>query len=203
MGVAMLPALPLDPLQAAAFVVVTAGMAISPDLDHPSSMIARTFGWPTQWLAEKVARYSGGHRKGTHSLVFCLVCGLVGLVLLLLGPVGQAVAVGLPLGLGARALGWTRTKPLDNLLTIAGCGALAFATVGYVNVSWIPVAWALGAFAHIFGDWHTKQGVPWLWPRRRMYRVAYFTTGSGAETVLVGMWALMVAGGYGFALFYF
>jgi hypothetical protein len=41
----------IGPLELAAGAVVTAGASMLPDLDHPSSTIARTFGWPTQLLA--------------------------------------------------------------------------------------------------------------------------------------------------------
>ena len=40
-----------------------------PDIDEPGSTIARTFGFLTgsfAWIAHKI---SGGHRKGTHSLL--------------------------------------------------------------------------------------------------------------------------------------
>lgn len=161
----------IGPLELAAGAVVTAGAAMLPDFDHPSSTIARTFGWPTQLLAQLVAAKAGGHRRGTHSLLFCVLAGIVAGVLMLLGPAGQTVAVVLPLGLGARALGWTRTRPADNLVTFLVCAGLAIGFAAAVNLAWLPAAWALGCLAHLLGDACTNSGVPFLWPSRRMYGV--------------------------------
>jgi membrane-bound metal-dependent hydrolase YbcI (DUF457 family) len=52
----------------AAGAVLTAGAALLPDLDHPRSSAARTLGPVTRALAWVIARLSGGHRHGTHSL---------------------------------------------------------------------------------------------------------------------------------------
>jgi Predicted membrane-bound metal-dependent hydrolase (DUF457). len=48
---------------------LTAGAGILPDLDEPGSTIARTFGFLTGAFAWIVHQLSGGHRKGTHSLL--------------------------------------------------------------------------------------------------------------------------------------
>jgi hypothetical protein len=47
---------------------LTAGAAVLPDADHPSSTLARSFGFLTRAFAWTVGRVSGGHRHGTHSL---------------------------------------------------------------------------------------------------------------------------------------
>lgn len=175
----------IGPLELAAGAVVTAGAAMAPDFDHPSSTIARTFGWPTQLLAQLVAAKAGGHRRGTHSLAFCALAGLL-VWPLSLWPPTQVVAVALPLGLGARALGWTRTRPLDNLATFLVCAGLAWAFASTVNLAWLPAAWALGCLAHLLGDACTNSGVPFLWPNRRMYRLPLTcSTGGPFETLIV------------------
>ena len=48
---------------------LTAGAGVLPDIDEPGSTIARTFGFMTGAFAWIVHRISGGHRKGTHSLL--------------------------------------------------------------------------------------------------------------------------------------
>ena len=48
--------------------LVTAGAAVLPDVDHPDSTVAHTFGLVTQAFAWIVGRLSGGHRHLTHSL---------------------------------------------------------------------------------------------------------------------------------------
>lgn len=53
----------------AAGAALTAGAALLPDLDHPSSTAARSLGFLTRTFAWTLARVSGGHRHGTHSLL--------------------------------------------------------------------------------------------------------------------------------------
>jgi len=75
---AVAPLLPVSGIQLAVAATLTAGAGILPDLDEPGSTIARTFGFLTGTFAWIVNRISGGHRKGTHSL---LGIGLAVLVL--------------------------------------------------------------------------------------------------------------------------
>lgn len=187
----------IGPLELAAGAVVTAGCALLPDLDHPSSTIARTFGLLTQYLADCVAFWSGGHRRGTHSLLFAAGVGVLAWVLSLLGPLGLLVAVTLPLGLGLRALGWTRGGALNNLGTFIVCAAAAYGIGTHVNLGWLPAAWALGCVAHLAGDAMTNSGVPIFWPSRRMYgipQVLRMSTGGVVEKLAVAptLTALMV-----------
>ena len=67
--VAVAPLLPVSGTQLAVAAALTAGAGILPDLDEPGSTIARTFGFLTGAFAWIVHRLSGGHRKGTHSLL--------------------------------------------------------------------------------------------------------------------------------------
>ncbi len=53
----------------AAAIALTAGAGVLPDIDEPGSTIARTFGFLTGTFSWIVHRISGGHRKGTHSLL--------------------------------------------------------------------------------------------------------------------------------------
>ena len=63
------PLLPVSGTQLAVAAALTAGAGILPDLDEPGSTIARTFGFLTGGFAWIVHQLSGGHRKGTHSLL--------------------------------------------------------------------------------------------------------------------------------------
>ena len=66
---AVAPLLPVTGTQLAVAAALTAGAGILPDLDEPGSTIARTFGFLTGSFAWIVHQLSGGHRKGTHSLL--------------------------------------------------------------------------------------------------------------------------------------
>ena len=66
---AVAPLLPVGGIQLAVAATLTAGAGVLPDLDEPGSTIARTFGFLTGTFAWIVNRISGGHRKGTHSLL--------------------------------------------------------------------------------------------------------------------------------------
>jgi membrane-bound metal-dependent hydrolase YbcI (DUF457 family) len=165
--------------------VVTAGTAMLPDLDHPSSSVARTFGWPTMLLSKGVSRLAGGHRKATHGLLFCGLAGVLAGAAVATGPVGQAVVVTLALGLGLRALGFTRGGVVANLGTFAVCGAAAIAAAASLNLAWLPAAYALGCLAHLAGDLCTESGVPLLWPLPAKLRVATIDTGGAVEKRLV------------------
>lgn len=50
--------------------VIAAYAALLPDWDTPSSTIARSLGWPSMLAARFIALVAGGHREGTHSLVW-------------------------------------------------------------------------------------------------------------------------------------
>lgn len=52
----------------------------------------------------------------------------------------------------------------------------------------------VGYFAHLLGDFVTKEGIPLMWPHRKKYGLRLFRTGSGLET-LVGF-GLFIANVY-------
>jgi membrane-bound metal-dependent hydrolase YbcI (DUF457 family) len=67
---------PMSAPELAAGTVICAGAALLPDLDHPQATIAHTFG-PVSHVASKLTFIlSGGHRQGTHSLLFSVGFGL-------------------------------------------------------------------------------------------------------------------------------
>ena len=76
---AVAPLLHVTGVHLAAGLALTAGAGVLPDLDEPGSTIARTFGFLTGAFAWIVHKISGGHRKGTHSLVGMAVMAVASL----------------------------------------------------------------------------------------------------------------------------
>jgi membrane-bound metal-dependent hydrolase YbcI (DUF457 family) len=173
-------------LEYALVALVGAGSAMLPDLDT-QGLAARTFGWPTRVLAKGVAAVSGGHRKGTHSLLgIAVVGGIAWLAALLDGPGHWAAAV-LALGLGVRALGFTAGGAINNAVTFAVCSAFVWFTVQHgATYDWVPLAYLVGAFSHVVADSATQHGCPWLYPfSKRTFRFAAVDTGEWVENLLV------------------
>jgi membrane-bound metal-dependent hydrolase YbcI (DUF457 family) len=166
---------------------LTAGAGVLPDLDEPGSTIARSFGFLTGAFAWLVHVVSGGHRKGTHSLLGVAVLTAAAWA------AGQWQAT-------ARAADGRLTQPwhlvpaavLLALLFAAGFRALRLGghladlagialAVFVVWRSWdvvevtafgrqVPVlagCVAVGMLAHIAGDMITHDGCPLLYPVTR------------------------------------
>jgi membrane-bound metal-dependent hydrolase YbcI (DUF457 family) len=167
-----------------------AGFATLPDLDSCGSTAARSLGFLSGAVSHVIRRISGGHRRGTHSLIGVgvftglayLTCafrhdwpGRIGLCLLL--------AIGLAAGLRALRIG----GQFADVLAIAGAGAICW--TGW-HLALIPLAAAIGTSAHLAGDGLTRCGIPLLWPAtmREFHltpRFMWFTTGKFAERVIV------------------
>lgn len=149
-SLAALPAnLPAD--QYAIGVVVCAGAAVLPDIDHPGSGVSRTFWHLTRGFAWAVSKVSGGHRNGTHS--FLGVAVFTALVFIATGLhtgqpntirtgaliAGGLLAAGLVTGLtepkgrgrGKRAYKKKWHGPVATTLFVAAAAGLATATVQY------------------------------------------------------------------------
>jgi membrane-bound metal-dependent hydrolase YbcI (DUF457 family) len=183
---ALTPALHVTEAHLAAGVVLTAGAGVLPDIDHPDSTIARSFGFLTEWFAWVVDRLSGGHRHGTHSLV--------GIAVFTVGVYGAGVyQLSEPKSLaeGHLAFSW-HIVPAVVVLALLYSSALRALHIGghYADLagiaaalatvytgadltqlsvdSWhvplLAVATALGCAAHIAGDELTHGGCPVFWP---------------------------------------
>jgi membrane-bound metal-dependent hydrolase YbcI (DUF457 family) len=184
----------LTPLTAAVGTIVAAGAGLLPDLDHPSATPARAFGPISQTAARIIARISGGHRHGTHSILGLSICGALAAAAYL-NAWTLAATIWLCMGLGVRAL-WKRPKNRPNgkldWRDIAGLVHAAVAAyVAYrlthagLDLSVVPFAVALGYLVHLLGDGATETGVNWWYPDRQRYRWASVDTGKAVERFVV------------------
>lgn len=211
-GLAIAPLAGVDgPVTVALFAVVTAGWALVPDLDHPSSSATRLLGPLTRVLSLALrtatgafyrltkgpADEAGQHRTVTHTGIWA-IC--VGALLGWLGTVSPwtpvAVAVfGLVLA-ADRLGGWLLPVAFGGLLLWFGTAttpAAMLATAG--ELSWtVGLAAGLGCLVHTCGDMITKSGAPLLFPlpiagetyyELRPPRLLRFRTGGAVENWLI------------------
>ncbi|MEU1824263.1 metal-dependent hydrolase [Streptomyces abikoensis] len=164
---------------------VCAGSALLPDIDHPSSTVARAFGPVSTSLSHLVDSVStavynatrtsreeprtGGHRTLTHTTVFA--AGFGGLVSLACDNVGKPAAIVVlfvMLGLAIRGLlgSWVRRQgwAVTLLVTLGATAAAMWWLPSDRGYPVLGLAVAVGAFTHCLGDMITKQGCPLLWP---------------------------------------
>lgn len=182
--------LPLAPTtweSTVAFAVVTAGGAMLPDLDHPQSSIARSWGPLTRALAHVVERVFGGHRVGTHTLLFAVGVGVLMTYLGALGGWWVLVPVFLAAELALGTL-WRERGPWNEALA---AGLAAAVHLGQVDVRWLGIALGIGCLAHCLGDLLTPQAFRFLWPWHRRLALGLFTTGTPREQRFV--WLLRAA----------
>ena len=182
---AVAPMLPVGGTQLAVAAALTAGAGILHDLDEPGSTIARTFGFLTGTFAWIVHRLSGGHRKGTHSL---LGVALITAAALWAGswqlgaaataqhpvlwwhlvPAGLILALLFSAGFRALYIGGHH----GDLFGIAVAALVIWKGWDLVEVtSWpvpvLAVCVTLGMLAHLAGDMLTHAGCPLLYPVSR------------------------------------
>lgn len=161
--------------------------AMWPDIDCPSSSVARSLGWPTELAARVVAalgrrvhadtrlpgerRDEDGHRTITHTVLFCAL-SFAGFGVL--GVHGAWLAVmavtALAAGTALRAIG---VRGMTRLSLTAAVVAAAWwwpAPSGW----WLGWAIGSGSLVHVLGDRQTNTGVPLAWPikirGRRWYK---------------------------------
>lgn len=178
----------VHPVVHGAGMVVTAGAALWPDVDHPGSTVSRCLGPITWTLCRVVQSVTGGHRRGTHSLTGCAV--LVGLVHVAVqarsthwaGSVGLALLLAVLLTAVvrlARIKGWT-----DELLAATAGAGLAFWPG--LDLTLLPAAVGIGTLVHLLGDMVTRQGIPILWPfSSQRVSLAGFKAGGWTERWVV------------------
>ena len=179
------PLLHVSGLHLAAGVALAAGAGVLPDIDEPGSTIARTFGFMTAAFAWIVHKISGGHRKGTHSLL--------GMALLTTGAWAAGSWQRIAWGPGGRLAEPWHLIPAAVILALLFSSGLRALHIGghhgdaagivlaalVVWKSWdlalvtswhlpvLAVGTALGMLAHVAGDMCTHDGCPLLYPFSR------------------------------------
>jgi len=164
-----------DPYTLFVLTIIATAFALLPDFDEPNSTVSRKFGFLGRGLSHVFRKVVGGHREGSHTLVFALVCGAIGIGLQLFGDGVAQVAVGiifvvsisliirliLPFGFG------------NVIYGVAVVGAIVLAFLNGINDA-LPLfglgfAMFAGVNLHCLGDALTPSRVKWLAP---MYRGA-------------------------------
>jgi membrane-bound metal-dependent hydrolase YbcI (DUF457 family) len=180
---AVAPLLHVTGVHLAAAIALTAGAGVLPDLDEPGSTIARTFGFLTGTFAWIVHRISGGHRKGTHSLLGIAVMTVASLAAASwqagaaatsrhpelwwhLVPAGLILALLFSAGFRALHIGGHHGDAAGIALAAAVIWK-GWAPVTSWNVPVLAVCVAVGMLAHVAGDMCTHDGCPLLYPLSR------------------------------------
>jgi len=187
---ALAPTLHVTGADLATGVALGAGAGLLPDIDHPDSSVALSFGFLTNsfsWLVEKV---SGGHRHGTHALIgigiFTIGAYYAGKYQLS-GPHPPYAAPGtagwhpaqfwhlVPAGIFLTLLYSSALRALKvgshhgDLIAMIGAAATIYygtdlITVTQWHIPLIAFVTAVGAAAHIAGDELTHGGCPLFYP---------------------------------------
>lgn len=174
----------LTPAEIGAGTVVCAGAAMLPDIDHPGAGVSRSLGPVTGAISRVFSLIFGGHRNGTHSLLFAV-----------LAAAAAAYVMGsTPAPWGALAITFFFTSLVLRTLTEADglvCASVsALIAAALITLApapeWLWGAVGLGCVAHMLGDYLTPQGVPALWPlsRARQSLPIIGRTGNATEAVI-------------------
>lgn len=183
----------LSPSQLAAGTIVCAGAAMLPDMDHPQATVSRSLGRVSQFLAKYLAKLFGGHRNGTHSILFAVAVA-IGLKALLETP-GSWAAIAICFffsSLVVKVL--TETSGIISAI-LSAVIALTLVSIN-PDIEWIYLAVALGCLLHDLGDVLTPEGVPPAWPlsKRRLSIPIIGHTGDKRETMIGALCALAIVG---------
>lgn len=189
----------LTPQETIIGAVACAGAALIPDLDHPSATIAYTFGPISKSISKLTALLAGGHRQGTHSLLFSvgfgIMCYFIGLSTEFFGSdTPTMVLMFLLAAFAFRGLNLVlpgTSSTFKGLMVILQAAALTWIMANYLmtdmNWWWLGLAGALGCIMHLVGDSLTPEGVPWFYPNRFRLAIPIIShTGNIMERAIVG-----------------
>lgn len=162
------------------------GAALLPDIDHPESTVARTFGGMSRGFSAAMSGLSGflyrltrtshdsdrqgTHRGFTHTLVFAVLAGLITTAIVQSSDgSGLGVLMFVFAGLTVRGLMNTWSPSSDALLIAVVSLALTLVCWAWAgdqphDAAAFGVAVMIGCLAHCVGDAITEQGCPVLWP---------------------------------------
>ncbi|KNC20109.1 hydrolase [Arthrobacter sp. RIT-PI-e] len=167
--------LEVSPVGVVTGALVTAGAALLPDADHHNATIAHSLPPVSNVVCSAIGAVSGGHRKGTHSLLgvvaFVAVAFVAGLWTVETGTFGTVypgagVLTVLLVSFAAKAL---KIIPdgLRKFPWVVGLTAGAFVTAFAPEEQfWFPLAMGIGVVVHILGDLLTTGGCNPLYPLR-------------------------------------
>ncbi|MFC4128528.1 metal-dependent hydrolase [Nocardia rhizosphaerae] len=186
---------------------LTAGAALLPDADHPSGTISHVLGPVSHHLCRFISFVSGGHRHGTHSLLFVVaaVAATWAGERFLGRPFTLAVVFFL-LALAVRALHLCppgkNVRSYGTVIVLATAGTFAVDHWIVDRPAWLPICVGLGCLAHLLGDCLTDRGCRLLWPFPLRTRVPLIErTGNRVETwVLSPLFVLGTLGALWYAL---
>lgn len=165
---------------------LASGAALLPDIDHPKSTVAATFGVLSKGLSAAVSGFSGfvyrltrtrrdsnregTHRGFTHTVVFAVLAGLI-TTAIVQGSQGSALGALMFFfaGLAVRGLLHTWSSRQDAILVAGASLALTVACWAWtgdqpIQAAAFGVAVMIGCVAHYLGDAITEHGCPMLWP---------------------------------------
>jgi membrane-bound metal-dependent hydrolase YbcI (DUF457 family) len=165
---------------------LSAGAALLPDIDHPSSTVAATFGAISKGFSAGISGFSGflyrltrtkkdsdregTHRGFTHTVVFAVLAGLITTAIVQTSA-GSALGVLMFFfaGLAVRGLMHTWSSRQDALLIAVTSLLLTVACWAWAgdqptDAAAFGLAVMIGCVAHFIGDAITEQGCPMLWP---------------------------------------
>lgn len=178
----------VEPVTLGTLAIVAGGFALMPDLDEPGSTVSRKFGFVSQAFSQVVKVVSFGHRGATHSLLFALLCGFLGVLatgniwaesIIVVCSAMLITRLVIPFGIGKQLY-----IPIVGMSMVGAYWVTANSTLP----KWgLPLAMASGVVLHILGDSMTPSGVNVLWPMSWKLKIPISGgTGGTFETYVVG-----------------
>ncbi|GAB3295531.1 metal-dependent hydrolase [Parasphingorhabdus pacifica] len=165
---------------------LASGAALLPDIDHPKSTVASTFGGISRGFSAAISGLSGfmyrltrtkrdsdregTHRGFTHTVVFAIIAGLLTTAIV---QSSSGTALGILMftfaGLAVRGIMHTWCPRKDAVLITVASLVLTVACWMWAgdqptDAAAFGVAVMIGCVAHFIGDAITEQGCPMLWP---------------------------------------
>lgn len=140
--------------------LAAAGAGMLPDIDHHRGTIANSIPPVSRRVARLVGKISGGHRKGTHSLLGLLAFWALAYFADRLTYAGIPV-LALALAGFAGGLALRTFRAPGGWLGAIGVSLLTLSTGALPHMPWAILT---GATVHIIGDALTVRGVNPFWP---------------------------------------
>lgn len=167
--------LEVGPLGVLTGALVSAGAALVPDADHHNATIAHSLPPVSRAVCAGIGGISGGHRRGTHSILGIVVfiaaafiAGLWTIEVPTFGTVypGAGILCVLLVAFAAKVLKFIPDR-LQKVPWVVGITVAGFiAAFAPEQQNWFPLAMGVGVIMHIVGDMLTTGGVNLIWPLR-------------------------------------